>query len=211
MKLLIPSLLGLALSVAATTSFAATNYATKNAVWNASIEKSAPLFLKCSNANAPKQVTCLAEGMKKAGASTAAIDVMKSLKGDGYLMQFTEKGSIDLGTMAYPLRANTNEAAVLLMPNKLISTELNSVPPFNKDPKYATLKKKYPNLDIWPNSAQFNNMKKLSSGDTRFVFNYPVVDGCHACGISWHAEVALDVTQAGNLKTPQFLRLVADK
>jgi uncharacterized protein YecT (DUF1311 family) len=159
------------------------------------------------------EIKCILTYLEKSGASKPSIDFVKKMEGEGYLESFQEKGRVDIGTVTFPGRANTNEAYVLLngIP-ALVSTELyDSLHiDISRDPNYSKLKKQYPELDVWGASAEFIQEKSNSEGGQNFVFSYYLVNGCHACGISWNALVEFNFSQNGKFNGVKFLKLVTE-
>ena len=90
-------------------------------------------------------------------------------------------GRVDLATMTFPLRANTNEAAFLVNGTPpLVSTELDEPSvDIAADPAYAALRQAFPEMTLWPTNAGFRRLETLPDGGQGFVFAYPLLDGCH--------------------------------
>jgi hypothetical protein len=165
-------------------------------------------LMKCLDSN-PNASDCLTQVMKRNGASPEALEVNKLLDGDGYLREFNRLGKVSLGVVEFPLRANTNEAAVLLGGKPaLVSSELPmDAVAINKDPAYPALKKRFPDLELWPSSAEFKELQNLSDGGQAFVFAYPLLNGCHACEQGGSALISLDFGPDGVYRGPRLLKL----
>lgn len=170
-------------------------------------------WYRCSDLN------CILENMKKSGASEDAINFTRKIDeelfgGPVYLEAFEEKGRVDIGYVAIPWRANTNGAYVFLNGNpSVLSTEqyhLLKQLDMNTDPNYLRLKKQYPQLDIWGGGAGFVSSHANSDGGQRFIFDYILVNYCHACYVGWTAQVAFDFSKDGAFKGTKFLKLVQD-
>ena len=160
----------------------------------------------------PSSTDCLAKVMKQTGASPQAQAFSKLLDGEGYMQAFQPMGQVNLATVAFPMRANTNEAAVLIGGTPpLVSSELtitaNAPLTLGSDPAYPALKRRFPDLEIWPTSAEFRAMKRLPGGGQRFEFAYPLLNGCHACALAGYALVALDFGQDGVYQGFRLIRL----
>ena len=161
-------------------------------------------------------INCVLEYMKKSGASEESMQFTRKISKDnvpGYLDTFEEKGRIDLGAVFFPGRANTNGMYVLLNGSpSLVSTELNwDALDISRDPNYSRLKKQYPELQVWTNSAQFISLDANSDGGQTFIFSYLLVNQCHACGVGWTARVAFDFDRNGIFKGMEVLKLIPDE
>lgn len=174
------------------------------AVW--SLPESA--WRACLEKN-PTASDCLPRLMRETMASPQALDINRRLDGDGFMSAFQAMGRVDLATMIFPLRANTNQ--VLYLVNgapPLVSTELgDQAPDITSDPAYAGLKQAFPEMALWTTNADFLRMEHLPDGGQAFVFAYPLLNGCHACPLAGHALVALDFGPNGGYRGPRLLRL----
>ena len=155
-------------------------------------------------------LNCQVSRMEHSGASRQAIEFVKSIDGDGFLTMFLEKGRVDLGEIIYPNRANTNQAYVMLNGTpKLVSTELDRSAPIDisQDPHYPKVKERYAELALWGASAEFVALKRAADGGQRFLFSYPLIDGCHACGIPWSAQIEFRFGVDGMFKGIKLVKL----
>jgi len=159
--------------------------------------------------NNPAGAACLTQVMKQTGASLQALAFNRQLDGEGYMSAFHPLGRVDLAVAAFPTRANTNEAAVLVggVP-PLVSSELSvSDVDISADPAYPALARRFPKLEFWPTSAAFRAMKRLPGGGQGFEFAYPLLNGCHACELAGYALVSLDFGPDGVYRGPRLIRL----
>lgn len=140
------------------------------------------------------RLECLAAVMRQGGASPAAIAFTRMIKGEGYLESFQEMGLVGLASVAYPVRANTNQAYFLVngTPPLISVEELGWQIDISKDPLYPSLLKEFPKIMIWGGGAEFQAMQPLPGGGQRFIFAYYLLNGCHACEVGGSAQVALD-------------------
>ncbi|MHC1788356.1 hypothetical protein [Solidesulfovibrio sp.] len=165
----------------------------------------------CEDKN-PTSTTCLTQVMQETGASKQALALNKMLGGDGYLSEFQPMGRIDLATCFFPSRANSNAVLFLVGGSpSLVSSELDAVIDIKGDPAYPGLKKKFPDLELWTSGASFGKMDLLPNGGQRFVFEYPLVNGCHACALAGYALIAHDFDPDGTYKGPRLIRLKPEK
>jgi len=134
----------------------------------------------------PTSTTCLAQVMKQTGASRQALAINRLLDGEGYMSAFRPMGRVDLATEEFPMRANTSQAAILVggAPS-LVSSELTDTTiDISADPASPTLKRRFPDLELWPNSAVFRAMERLPNGGQGFEFAYPLCNGRHASDLA---------------------------
>lgn len=157
----------------------------------------------------PDGAACLTRVMRQTGASQQALAFCSLLDGEGYMRAFHPKGLVNLAIAEFPLRANTNEAAILVGGTPpLVSSELaDTAVTLNADPLYPALKQRFPDLELWPASATFRAMKRLPDGGQSFEFAYPLRNGCHACALAGYALVALDFGPDGIYRGPRLIRL----
>ena len=141
--------------------------------------------------------------------------------------EFREMGRVDLGSVEFPFRANTNTAFFLLNGSpSLISTELGcsvgggawhqpcqrkGAVDISQDPNYSRLKSQYPNLELWLAGADFKSAQAKADGGQHFIFSYILVNGCHACYVGSRAEVAFDFDSNGKFTGTKLLKLVTGR
>lgn len=152
---------------------------------------------------------CLRKIMKKSRATPQAREVNRLLDGEGYMGAFREMGRVDLATMVFPLRANTNEAVYLVNGTPLlVSSELDEKAlSIEANPDFVALKRVYPEVMFWPASDGLRSMDALPDGGQGFVFTYPLLNGCHACEVIGQAVVSLDFGADGVSRGPRLLRV----
>ena len=173
-------------------------------VWKINAQQAFTALMSCDTAAS----VCVAKKMKQLGASTAALKFSAILKNEAYLARFQEQGRVDLGTVIYPFRANTNSAYVLLngQPD-MVNTEIAKIAGLEQDPSFKQLKKKYKNLEFWGTNAQFVKNNKMNAG-TNYVFNYLLKDGCRACAAPASAQVEFRFNGQGKFLGTQFIKIV---
>lgn len=174
------------------------------AVWKISDQQAFTALMSCDTAAS----SCVRKKMQQLGASKAALKFSAAIKNEGYLAKFQDKGKIDLGTVLYPFRANTNSAYVLLNGQpSLVTTEINKVTGLEQDPSFKQLKKKYKNLEFWGTNAEFVKVTTTQTGSD-YVFNYLLKDGCRACAAPASAQVTFRFNKQGKFLGTQFLKLI---
>lgn len=183
-------LLLLVLWPALATAQAAQPYGTQ-AVWRLPMARWSACLQKQHDPNA-----CLARLLRDTHASPQALAVSRALDGEGFMSAFQTMDGIDLATMFFPARANTNQVPYLVNGSpSLVSTELDATAiDITKDPQYPALKAAYPNLEFWPSDAEFRSFHSRADGGRYFIFAYPLRNGCHACELAGYALVSHDFT-----------------
>lgn len=158
-------------------------------VWSPSPQILSAIREKCGRAPASAN-DCFLSEMQSAGASSQAVAFAKSFAGDGlaYVRAFRKVGSVDIAYIEYAFRANELDGVLLINgepsiidvdSEKFVSQEI-----FSKDPAYAALAKKYPQVSIWPDDRYHTSkplVRHLESGRVSIVVDYILRDGCHAC------------------------------
>lgn len=162
---------------------------------------------------------CLMGVMKQGAASPQALAFTRTLKDNGYLEKFTEMGRVDLAYVFYPGRANTNGAYFMVngSPPLVATEEVHlSVQMRNKfsinitqDPLYASLSKKYPELDLWP-PAVFQKMQTLPGGGQGFIFAYALINGPRAGQQAGWVLVAFDFDAQGRFVQTRLVGLTRE-
>lgn len=181
-----------------------TSVYSKASVWKVNDQQAFTTLMSCDTAAS----ACVVKKMQQLGASPEALSFSATINYAGYLAQFQEKGKVDLGSVVYPFRANTNTAYVLLnaQPN-IINTEIAQVAGLEQDADFKQLKKKYKNLEFWGTNASFVKVNKLSSG-INYVFNYLLKDGCRACATPASVQVAFRFNRQGKFLGTQFVKVL---
>lgn len=155
------------------------------------------------------RIECVAAVMRQGGASPQAIAFTRMIKGEGYLESLQDLGRVDLASVAYPGRANTNQAYFLVNGRPLMVSveDLGWKVEIRHDPLYPEIVRQYPRIMLWGGGAEFRDMEKLAGGGQRFVFAYFLVNGCHACEVGGKALVAFDFDPEGKFLGARLLRL----
>ncbi len=150
---------------------------------------------------------CVRAIMQDSNASAQAIDFFRFT---GYfLSDIQEMGRVDLGTIVEPWRANDNVQYALLNGTPLVvypETEALSVS-IEVDPNHDALAASFPDLALSPGDNVFEALTTSDSGGQRFVLQFSLVDGCHACGTGYSARVAFDFDTDGTYMGPRFVAL----
>lgn len=121
--------------------------------------------------------------MRQSGASDEAIAFARALNFEAYLSDLKRAGKIDVGTVSYPFRANTNDEPVLLNGDPLLVqvwTEQGKVDP-SRNSTYAAIKRQFP--DAAPQGVpDFDSMRFANGGGQVFVY-LSQIKTCHGCDV----------------------------
>jgi hypothetical protein len=151
--------------------------------------------------------------MKLAGAPAQAVEFSRSLPEMGYLQAFVPTGQVSIAFVMYPLRANQNDACLLVngTPDHIDIDNLRALPlkSLEADPGYVALAAKNPKIALWPGDR--SDRRSVTAGTTpngqRFLVDYFLLDGCHACARLGRARFAFDFDADGKFQSAQFVSI----
>lgn len=154
---------------------------------------------------------CLQTVMANDGASMAAVAFVQRMNGQGYLYRFEEHGRVDAGILVIPFAANDNGQWLLLngIP-AVFEVRSSSSLDISQHPDYRRLAALFPQVIPWEGDNQFEGVSPLEGGGQRFVFTYPLVNGCHACDMLGVARVAFDFAPDGAFLGNSLVRIDSD-
>src|ERR1700722_19135742 len=160
---------------------------TPEVVWNPSREVLAAIREKCGEGDPGNLNECFLAEMRATGASQQAVAFAKANADNGllYARAFRKVGPVDIAYIQYPFRANeldgvlfvNGDPAIINVDGEKFASQSN----FSKDPTYAALAKKHPQISIWQ----------------LFVVEYILRDGCHACAQIGAASLNFTFDQQG--------------
>jgi len=147
---------------------------------------------------------CFVEQMKKGGAPAPAVAFMHAIENNGFMRDFKDTGKVDIAFVYYVYRANENQGCLLVngTPSIVDVDDYKLVPgraELAKDPQYAALQKKEPNLIVFPgdrDGMKFITASHTASGGQRFVVPY-ILSKCHACAHAGELNVAFEFDSNG--------------
>jgi hypothetical protein len=159
--------------------------------------------------------------MTKVGAPTDAVAFTRALyraNGQlGMMGEFKVFGAVGLAWVVYPLRANDNDGLLVLNgdPQFLDPDDLQKLDrsALQHDPLFLQWKKAAPKLDVFAGdrsggAAQVQFARAWPGdkpGSERFLFSYPLIDGCRACARSGFANYWWDFDAQGKFVGTQLL------
>lgn len=159
-------------------------------------------------------LNCILPIMEASEAASQAIEFVEMTNGEAFMVQFEEKGTVDLAGVVYPGRANGNFQYMLL----------NSAQPMvradNQDLQdtirsslqessqlYLSLVRRFPDVSLWIWDNTFEGAQVAPTGGQRFIFSYLFRDGCHACDVVAHAFVAFTFDSEGRYEGASLVTL----
>jgi hypothetical protein len=154
--------------------------------------------------------------MKEAGAPEPALAFTRRTENQGYLQEFRDTGIVDVAYAEYPYRANENRVCFLVNgePPMIDVDDLSliSAGAPAQNTTYADLVQRFPKLAIFPGQRSGMTAVRAANrknGGQRFLLDYLLRDGCHACTVVGSMRVAYDFdangkfieTKAGPVRT----------
>lgn len=173
-----------------------------DALWQPGMQGMQDIKEKCGSA--PDFGACFAAQMRKQGASAQAVAFTKLTGNTGFMRDFRETGRIDVAYVNYPFRANENQGCLLVNGAPQVvdvdDTSFFSKTDLSKNPQYAKLVKKYPNIAIFPgdrSGTEYPIAGNSLDGGQRFVVSYRLLNGCRACERLGSVSYAFDFDGKG--------------
>ncbi len=189
---------------------------TIQAVWSPDAKTLQDVRSACASAAYPEMGNCFAQQMQKAGASPQAIAFLHEMHNDAYLAKFQNTGRVSIAWIIYPYRANSNTGCLLVngTPRLVDVDDLSKLPAsqLKSDPAWTALVAKHPKAMLW--AADRSGMSGIAAessggGGQRFLVDYMVLDGCHACARLARVHYAFDFDNTGRLLGVRFVDLNA--
>ncbi len=184
------------------------------AIWQPGMETLHKIVNDCGKLPYGKFSGCVRTEMKNAGASSQALQFFDMTKDEGFMRDFKEAGKVDVAYSFSPFRANENQQCFLVNGSPAIidvdDFKYLSKDHFIKDTVYSGLLKEYPNINLFPgdrSGTEYPIIENTDSGGQRFIVNYKLNDGCHACKVLGYANVAFDFDEAGKFIGTKVLQV----
>lgn len=184
------------------------------AVWEPGASTLQALRDECAGGDPAKLKSCWIAAMKKEGASKEAVEFATQLQDPGCLRDYKEGGAAGIAYVLYPYRANENNV-VYLVNGKPDLIDVDNQPQLptadmQKDPVYAEMARKSPNISLWPGdrfTPGHPEVQPQAGGAVRFLVDYRLLDGCHACEQLGTAYFAFSFEPDGKFKGVAFERV----
>jgi hypothetical protein len=184
----------------------------KESEWNATGETIRLIHQECSENKAPDFGKCFVDFMARAGATAQAVAFAQSTGNTGYLAHFFKMGRVDLAYVHYPFRANENEGWLLVNgdPAMIDVDALANLPKreLEGNPTYLRIKEKFPNVMLFGGDRTMTRPPEMILEPTkgqRFIVEYRLLNGCHACERVGSAKFAFDFDPNGKFLRPALL------
>lgn len=165
------------------------------------------------------ETECALGVMDETGASEEAQSFFSETH--WFLDGFRESGVVDVGSVFNPWRANANDDYLLLNGSPAflsVEREAPVVALFGQDPAYEPLRHAVnasddvpdeDDLVLWETDEVFESVER-PAGKIRFVFQWSLKDGCHACDTGYRARVALEFARDGTYLNAEPLNICWD-
>lgn len=182
------------------------------AVWKPRAGSIQEIMTKCTKPEASDVNACFVKEMRGLGASSEAVAFSQQLHDQthgliGFLREFREAGKVDIAYVEYVFRANENEGCYLVNGDTLLidvdNLQLLATKNLESNAGYAPIEKQYPVVSIWPgdrNSLKSPQAEKLPQGGQRFIVDYWLQNGCHACARVGQLQFAFDFDSSGKFQ-----------
>jgi hypothetical protein len=156
--------------------------------------------------------TCVAEAMRKHGASADAIAFTTATGGNAIATAFRDFGPVDVMEAVNPFQANSNDQLFFVNGSPAaVSADAEAMKlDGHDDARFQAVLKNYPNAFIFPHAE----MKSLQvapgdPGGQKFLLQFPIVDGCHACARIGQATYEFDFAADGKFLGASIANLVS--
>jgi hypothetical protein len=194
-----------------------------SAIWHANSDFLPAAHAACDKTTEPAAFAeCFIDQMAKAGAPQDALKFTRELhqsRGQiGIMGEFKGFGPIGLAWVVYPLRANDEKDGLLVLngdPKFLDPDDLQRLDKaaMESDPLFLEWKKTVPQLDVWPGDRSAGaaqvRMARVHSGtqpgEQRFIFSYPIANGCKACARSGFVNYGWEFDAKGKFQGTRLL------
>ncbi len=171
----------------------------KDSEWKASMETIREIQRECTDKQAHDFGKCFVDLMRRPGASAQAVAFARATGDTSYLVQVFKKGRVDLAYVSYPFRANENEGWLLVNgdPSVIdVDAKTNLLErQLARNSTYLELKEKFPKIMLFGGDRTItspSDMISLPTKGQQFIFQYRLLNGCHACERVGRAKFAFD-------------------
>ena len=210
---LILSVLGSLIMIASSVSAEAPAIG-KDSEWKATMETIRKIQQECADKQAPAFGKCFVDFMERSGASAHAVAFARATGDTGFLTEFFKMGRVDLAYVIYPFRANENEGWLLVNgdPAMIDVDTLSNLPErqLEENPTYLGLKEKFPKIMLFGGDRTMTRppeMIGLPSKGQRFIVEYRLLNGCHACERVGRVKFAFDFDADGKFLGSDLLEV----
>jgi predicted secreted protein len=184
------------------------------AVWEPSPSEVAAFKEKCASSDPAKTRACLIGAMKAAGASKEAQEFTSQLPEPGYMRNFADAAPAGVAYVSFPYRANENNVVYLVNGKPdFVNVDDQSLLPrgdVEKDPVYTALKAKSSEATLWPGDRYSQgrpSSEPAPGGGVRFLVDYRILNGCHACEELGTAIFSFEFDETGKFKGASLVKV----
>lgn len=169
-----------------------------NAIWNPSAKTLQTVKQLCIK-NPSNYLECFNDAMHDVGASSQALAFNKYT--NGWITRYQQYGKIFL-IYAQVLAADYSDAIYFINTQGAVINiddwDILQTLAYGQNLQYAELKNKYPKMFLSMSNHQSVKLASLPNNVQRFIFQYPLVNGCHACAVVGYANIGWDFDSNGN-------------
>jgi predicted secreted protein len=190
----------------------------RTAIWNPTPQRLADIRSNCGAGDSAKLADCFYAAMQSAGASPDAVAFAKTLPDEdyGFLRGFRATGRVAIAYVQYVFRANEMEGVFLVNgdpPAIDVDNQKNfSLADLAKNPVYAALAAKYPQISMWPDD-RFHmtepTLNHIAGGGLEFIVSYILRDQCHACPQVGKVHLAFEFDAGGKFLGAKVADVIA--
>ena len=108
----------------------------------------------CQDLQSDKLQDCFAKEMKKAKATSAAVEFSKQLGEPGFVRDFKVAGAVNIAYVFYPYRANENQSCLIVNGDPAVidvdNHKLVGAGALKYNASYVALSKNHKEVSLWP-------------------------------------------------------------
>ncbi|HEY6305650.1 MAG TPA: hypothetical protein VI488_04215 [Candidatus Angelobacter sp.] len=187
-------------------------------VWNPSADDLKRIQQNCA-AQTDNYSRCFIEQMPNFGASDDAVSFTRTYAEQNhgliaFLKGFRPVDVVDVGYAYFPGGADFAQRWLLLngIPEVIDVDDFKLLPQAEmmKDPVYAALRKRYPQITLFDGDRGFETppaADSLPDGGQWFLIDYPLKDQCRACAEVGSASFRFDFEPTGRFKGAKFVKV----
>ena len=175
------------------------------AVWHPPADFRKAFDSRCDTLRGTAFQDCFLKLMRKMGATREALGFAELTDTTGYVRRIVNAGTVDIAYVCYPFRANENYGVTLVngRPGMIDVDDFQYVDLtlLRKDTTYLNILNDFPDAAVWPGDRYLFDQpgyKTLPDGGQRFIVEYMLKNGCHACANLAAVSFAFDFDSAGN-------------
>ncbi|MDP9337715.1 MAG: hypothetical protein M3P45_02485 [Acidobacteriota bacterium] len=181
-----------------------TGKVTVSAVFGAPPEFVEAVKTVCQDLQSDKLQDCFAKEMKKAKATSAAVEFSRQLGEPGFVRDFKVAGAVDIAYVFYPYRANENQSCLIVNGDPAVidvdNHKLVGAGALKYNAGYVALSKNHKEVSLWPGDrygTETPDVEMAAMAGAHIIVNYRLREQCHACAVLGHAWYSFDFDAKG--------------